>query len=135
MAKARLPVVLMVDDDPLFLAGQVRRHLAAGVEWELRVTTRPREIPTLLASIRPAVLITDLFMPDYEGLELIGEVVAVEPRTRVIAMSGGSAAVGVSYLEVACKLGAFASLSKPFEAEELFEMIRAGLVEHAAFSS
>ena len=66
-----------------------------------------------------AVVVTDLIMPDKEGIETIREVRAIAPDVRIIAMSGRAVTQQEHYLRVAEVLGADASLTKPFRVEEL----------------
>ena len=72
------------------------------------------------------VLITDIFMPDMDGIEIIDRIKAGYPGTRVIAMSGGVAGMQ-DYLAVARKVGADATLCKPFTTEDLLNAMRAVL--------
>lgn len=69
------------------------------------------------AALRPQLVITDLVMPDKEGVETIRELREAQPATPIIAMSGASAAA--HYLELAAKLGARRVLMKPFRPEVL----------------
>lgn len=125
------PQVLIVDDDPLFLAGQVRLHCAAGVEWELRVLTRSQDAVAVLSRENPQVMITDILMPEVEGLELIQMAQSLSPQTQIIAISGGSSVAQVDSLDIAKMLGACAVIPKPFEPETLFRAIRDALAHHA----
>lgn len=68
------------------------------------------------------MVITDLMMPEQEGIATIQQIKRESPPTPVIAMSGGSKHVGV-YLQLARKLGASATLAKPFSWEDLEEVI------------
>jgi DNA-binding NtrC family response regulator len=68
------------------------------------------------------LLITDIFMPEMEGLETIGKARALNPKMPIIAMSGVSFEGG-DYLRIAEKFGAVASLRKPFRLEELVDMV------------
>ena len=65
------------------------------------------------------IVITDLYMPHVDGLELIGTVRELFPDTPIIAVSGS----GAGLLEAAGRLGAFAVLTKPVDPEELFNTI------------
>jgi DNA-binding NarL/FixJ family response regulator len=67
------------------------------------------------------LMITDLVMPEQEGIETIRMVRKVRPDLKVIAMSG---AAGGSYLGSATMLGASASLQKPFSTGELLRTVR-----------
>ena len=71
------------------------------------------------------VLITDIFMPETDGLELIGLFKREFPRVGIIAMSGGGVrARGAFYLSTAETAGADAILQKPFESSALLEAVR-----------
>lgn len=69
------------------------------------------------------LIITDIFMPEKDGLELIREVMAHNPGLKVIAISGGGKTRAPIYLEMAKKLGACRTLNKPFELKELLKVV------------
>ncbi len=69
------------------------------------------------------LIITDIFMPEKDGLELIREVMAHNPQIKVIAVSGGGKTRAPLYLEMAKKLGACRTLDKPFELKELLKTV------------
>lgn len=75
---------------------------------------------------RPAdVLITDIFMPDQDGLETIQQFRREFPQVKIIAMSGGGDMLrNVSYLFSARELGAVQVIRKPFEREALLDVVR-----------
>lgn len=65
------------------------------------------------------LVITDLIMPEVEGLNVIIKLREIKPSVRIIAISGGGIAGPGSYLEVASALGADAIFSKPFPINKL----------------
>jgi DNA-binding NtrC family response regulator len=75
---------------------------------------------------RPAdVLITDIFMPERDGLETIQQFRREFPKVKIIAMSGGGDTLrNVSYLFSAREVGAVQVIRKPFEREALLEVVR-----------
>ena len=73
---------------------------------------------------RPDLVITDLVMPNKEGIETIREIRQSKSDAKVIAMSGGSSQQAGRYLNAAKKLGADAVLGKPFTAAELLALVR-----------
>ncbi|HKO19562.1 MAG TPA: response regulator [Acidobacteriaceae bacterium] len=75
----------------------------------------------------PTLVITDLFMPDKEGIETILELRQLRPDLKIIAISGGGSLRNMEVLEMAGKLGASAILAKPFEPEELLDTVRSVL--------
>jgi CheY-like chemotaxis protein len=70
------------------------------------------------------VIVTDLFMPDKDGIETIEEVRRRFPLAKIVAMSGWQSAQGPNYLEVAREIGAVRTLRKPFEPDELVRIVR-----------
>jgi CheY-like chemotaxis protein len=76
------------------------------------------------------LIITDIVMPDVEGIETIIEAKRTCPATKIIAISGGgrSHCAGSSeYLRQAQHLGADATLLKPFSTADLFRTVDATL--------
>jgi YesN/AraC family two-component response regulator len=69
------------------------------------------------------VLLTDLIMPEKEGLETIGVFLARYPDVRIIAMSGGGRGSAIDYLNVAKAMGADGILAKPFSNQLMAEVI------------
>lgn len=65
------------------------------------------------------LVITDLLMPERDGIEVIGELRLKQPASRIIAMSGGGRGSRDHYLATAKGLGAHAVLGKPFSVSEL----------------
>ena len=68
-------------------------------------------------------VVTDLFMPEMDGIETISALRKRFPGIRVIAMSGRP---GVDYLTVARELGVAHTLRKPFEIDELLSALKDG---------
>jgi CheY-like chemotaxis protein len=67
--------------------------------------------------------ITDVFMPDGDGLEFLRHVRATGPDTPVLAISGGARSIEPDFLDAAALLGAAATLCKPFEAQDLVRLV------------
>ncbi len=65
------------------------------------------------------VILTDLIMPERDGLELITEFRRRFPSVRIIAMSAGGQISAPDYLDIAKKMGAFSTLTKPISDEML----------------
>jgi len=73
---------------------------------------------------KPALVITDLVMPEKEGLEVIMELQKQTPKPFIIAMSGGGRIRPEEYLPTAKLLGADSIIQKPFLSSELFDTVR-----------
>jgi CheY-like chemotaxis protein len=117
------PCVLVVDDNPDMRA--FIRIVLEQAGFETRVAS-DGERALHLQHERPAhVLITDIFMPEPDGLELIQQFKSRYPRTKIIAISGGGAVYRGDFLQVATEVGAEAVLHKPFAGETLVRTLQA----------
>lgn len=70
------------------------------------------------------VVVTDLFMPDKDGIETIVELKKRYPDVKIVVMSGFTSIGGTDYLGVARELGAVTTLKKPFDPAELSKVVR-----------
>ena len=71
------------------------------------------------------VVITDIVMPDVDGLQFVKAIRQIDKATKIIAISGGGTEMEASYaLNVADIYGANVELHKPFTMEELLEMVQ-----------
>lgn len=73
------------------------------------------------------VVITDLVMPDMEGIELIKELRSIDQNVKIIAMSGGLLGASATYLKTAQLMGAQQALPKPFALDELLMVVNTAL--------
>lgn len=72
-----------------------------------------------ISDIAPDILITDIFMPEVDGIELISKIKELYPDLYIIAMSAGTDKLDTSYLEVAEAIGANKILPKPIDIDSL----------------
>ena len=72
---------------------------------------------------RPSIVITDILMPEQEGIETIRTLRREWPETRIIAVSGGGYSHNMLFLDMARQLGADTALPKPFRAAELLDAV------------
>jgi len=70
------------------------------------------------------LIITDIIMPDMEGLETIREVKNRLPQLKIMAISGGGRIDAQDYLAIASGLGADFTLRKPFIRQELIDAVK-----------
>jgi len=73
----------------------------------------------------PDVLITDILMPEKDGLALIQEIRQFNPALPILAISGGGEKVGANYLDYAADFGANDVLIKPFRWQDLLDKVDA----------
>lgn len=119
--------ILVVDDDDL-LARLVEQTLVEEgheVVW----AKNGAEALKLYDPASVDLVVTDLIMPETEGLELITELRKKNNRVRIIAMSGGGRSGPAGYLPIAKHMGAKAVLQKPFSIVVLIETVAKVLEE------
>lgn len=73
---------------------------------------------------KPDVIITDILMPEKEGLETIREMRKDNPAVRIIAISAGSPLYKMQFLELAEKFGASHTFNKPVNPDDLLAAIK-----------
>lgn len=106
--------ILVVDDDP-----RVREVLTAMLEssgYEVEVAANGRDAVAALQKSKFTAILTDLVMPEQEGIETIKMIRTDYPEVKIIAMSG---AFGGDYLRIAGYMGAHSTLAKPIKMETL----------------
>jgi CheY-like chemotaxis protein len=113
--------ILVVDDNDDVLLSMNALLEDAGYQ---PVSARGAREAIELQCRQPAdMVITDIFMPDQDGLETIVELRERWPRLKIVAMSGGGDVARQDYLEVAQHAGADAMLRKPFAPQELLKTV------------
>ena len=115
--------ILVIDDDPDTRALLEQMLTSAG--YDVLLATDGREGVARYRADPADLVITDLYMPNQEGLETIVQLRKHFPDAKVIAMSGRT--TGTTMLSVAQRLGAVAALEKPFIASDLLAAVQRAL--------
>lgn len=113
--------VLVVDDDVAALASARAVLSAAG--YAVSDAENGRRALQRVMDGPPDVLITDILMPEGDGIELITAVKDAHPGMHIIAISERRFLGGLDLLNLASKLGASAILEKPLETEKLLATV------------
>jgi len=116
-----MPSILIIDDDDS-LRDSLRRTLRKQGYVIMEASDGWLGLKQLERQAVDLVLL-DLFMPDKDGLETIGELRRTHPGIKIIAMSGGGFRGKVDMLPMAKMLGARRTLTKPFTREQLLEAV------------
>lgn len=119
--------ILIVDDDP-----GIRRALHILLTREGYHVTQARDGVEALRLWRDHgsdLVITDLHMPEKNGIETIVEILSHNPSMRIIAMSGGGQTKRLDLLGNASMLGAVHTIEKPFTLNEMMSMVRQALTD------
>ena len=115
--------ILVVDDNEDLAVHDP--GVAAGRRFRRRRWPATARRPSALHQSHPAdVVITDLFMPDKDGIETIVELRKLSPQLKIVAISGWTSTQGSDYLQVAREIGATVTLQKPFDPQELSRVVR-----------
>jgi DNA-binding response OmpR family regulator len=118
--------ILVIDDD-----SAVRHTVRVMLEragYLVREADNGEEGVKLYRDARTDLVITDLFMPQQDGIETIQQIRAEFPDARILAVSGGASIGAEGPLIDARMLGADETLAKPFSKEDLLQRVR-GLTE------
>lgn len=113
--------VLIIDDEPMI------RHLVARVLDRAGYPTvsaaNGRQGLARFHQYRPVLVITDIIMPEREGIETIRQIRREAPSLPIIAISGSTRVDGPDFLAMARELGATDVLRKPFEPLDLLARV------------
>jgi len=114
--------ILIIDDEP-----QIRSMLKLMLERDgYEVIEAPDGVEGIkVYRQNPAdLIITDLIMPNKDGIGMIIELKKEFPDVMIIAMSGGGLNKPDGYLKGAKKLGAACTLTKPIDREEMLKAVK-----------
>ena len=113
--------ILVIDDDAMVRTTIEQTLEDAGYE----VVTARNGLHGTAAFHRtqPDLVITDIVMPEQEGIQTITEIRAVKPDAKIIAISGGGRIGNTDFLKIARHLGAFDAIAKPFDPDDLLTRV------------
>ena len=121
--KEQMVKILVIDDDDL-VRGMICNILKKNDFTVLEAENGNVGLEQVKAGDPPALVITDILMPDKEGLETISEIRALNPQIKIIAMSGGGKTQDMTFLNLAKHIGAEKTLQKPFRPTELLATVK-----------
>jgi len=116
-----MPAILLVEDDR-----DLREMLKTSLSRRGFTVLEAVNGKDAIIRFKPAItdmVVTDLIMPDEDGLKVIMQFREKKPAIKIIAISGGGKAGPGSYLNLAKALGADAIFSKPFSLNDLISKI------------
>ena len=113
--------ILVIDDEEDIC--EMTKILLEKAGHDVTCTTDSRVAARLLKEQKFEAVITDMLMPDKDGLEVMADVRRHHPEIRIIAASGGGRVSSESYLHIARKSGAHALLPKPFTLPDLLSCV------------
>lgn len=121
--------ILVIDDTPEMRDTLELALTAAG--YQVLVATNGQTAQRTLAIVKVDLVITDVVMPEKDGIEVAMELRKSHPTLPVIVMSGGGKLASDVYLSMARSLGAKGILQKPFSKEQLLLTVALALTPPA----
>lgn len=120
--------ILVVDDEE-----EIRSVISTALRaqgHEVREASNGRIAIRLLGESDTDLVITDLVMPDQEGLETITAIREQFKNIGIIAISGAFTDRQIDFLPVAAQMGAHKTLTKPFGLQDLTNAVDEVLRDH-----
>jgi DNA-binding NtrC family response regulator len=124
-----MAAILLVDDDEILLV--TLEQLLTERGHSVVTASDGKKAAKLLRAKPFELVITDIVMPDRDGIETIITLHREFPEIGIIAMSGGVSR-SPTYLALAARLGAYCTLSKPFTPQQLQHAINETLAAKRA---
>jgi DNA-binding response OmpR family regulator len=125
--------VLVIDDDSAFR--NMLRQFLERAGYQVTVASNGREGLACFQNQGADLVISDILMPEIEGLETIVALRRMQPALPILAISGGGHLFGNTHpLRAAKKLGARMTLTKPFSREVFMQSVVALLPRDAGES-
>lgn len=114
--------ILLVDDDPVMR--DATKELLVREGHLVCVAGDGNEALKLFREHQYDLVVTDIFMPEVDGLELITTLKQDFLDVKVLVITGGGPTGKLDFLDIAKHLGAVGTLKKPFTRAELLEAVR-----------
>lgn len=122
-----METILVIEDNEFIL--RLIYDLLIGSGFKVLTANDGQEGLNIYYSHSPGLVITDIVMPEKDGLEVIMELNSQTPKPMIIALSGGGRIGPDTYLNLAERLGANRILEKPFNVSELLGTVKELLVK------
>ncbi len=114
---------ILVVDDEIELRTLLRKILTRRGHDVIEAENGSMAISMVEQGEKPDLIITDIFMPDTDGIEVLRHLRAKYPELKIVVMSGGGNRVSRGYLPAATALGADHVIEKPFDPSAVGEQI------------
>lgn len=116
-----MPRILIIDDEPLVRSAL--RQMLERAGYEILDAPDGKTAMDLIQHESTDLVITDILMPEKDGIETIIEMRREFPEIKIIAMSGGGHIGPENYLHVAKRLGVVRTFNKPIEMKRLLAAV------------
>ncbi len=113
--------ILVIDDDER--VRDTLRLILTGAGHQVALARDGRVGLEAFSQLNPDLVITDILMPDKEGIETIADLRQRAAHVPIIAMSGGGRIGNMDFLAAAQHFGADRTFAKPFEPDQVLDAV------------
>ena len=124
-----MPATILVADDDRAIRTVLNQALVR-LGHDVRLTGNAATLWRWITDGEGDLVITDIIMPEKEGIQTITEIRREQPEAKVIAISGGGRIGNTDFLRIAQKLGATEVIAKPFDPDDLRSRVARCLAGH-----
>lgn len=114
--------ILVIDDDEG--VRELLNDLLLPAGYEVALAKDGNEGIRIFSESGADLVITDIIMPEKEGLETIMELKRSSSDVKIFAISGGSRNLPIQFLDASKNLGALRTFKKPFDCQELLKAVK-----------
>ena len=114
--------ILIIDDDEVFR--EMTKQMLERAGYSVAEAIDGFDGGKVVSNMSPDLVITDLLMPNMDGIEMIRFLREHNPEIKIIAVSGCGQMASTTYLPMARKLGAHSSFDKPFDNKKFLGVVK-----------
>ena len=114
--------ILVIEDNPI-VRSTVGRILQAG-GYEVISANDGLQGVAAFRKEQPDLVVTDIIMPEQEGIETIRQILTDRPNAKIIAISGGGRIGNTDFLKIARQLGASDIVAKPLDPDHFLDVVK-----------
>ncbi len=109
--------ILIIDDDRM--VRDTLKIILSAVGHQITIANDGVLGVKAFTEVKPDLVITDVLMPNKEGIATIADLRKLQPKVPIIAVSGGGRVGNMDFLKVAESFGANRTFTKPFDPEDI----------------
>lgn len=113
--------ILIIDDDKM--VRDTLRMILVEAGHQITLAVDGKQGLKAFTEIAPDAVITDILMPEKEGVETIRDIRKLSAKVPIIAMSGGGRVGNMSFLAIAKQVGASRTFTKPFDLDQVMDAV------------
>ena len=125
--------ILIIDDEADLLALMAEYLTEEG--YDVLTARNGREGLNSVAAFRPEIVVTDIYMPEVDGIEVILTLINRHPKIKIIATSRGGSVCRYPFLDEAQLFGALAVIEKPFSLAAFLSLVNDVAARESASAS